>query len=215
MSAEYPYIARQGWPLILVIVVIALIAQVTGGIAWSIVPWLLTGFLIYLFRDPKRSIPPAPLGIVSPVDGEVTAVTETHDPYLDREAIRIRLRMSIMGSYSIRIPTEGKVMKVWSQQIQEKEAQDKTESGAPVDRYAIWVQTDEEDDAVVVIRRFRRLIRPQCYIYIGQRIGQGQRCGMVSFGGGIDVYIPTNSRIQVHKGDKVCAGSDIIATFTH
>ena len=217
MTSEYPFIARQGWPLILVCVAAALVLYYMVGTAWSLPAWLLAVLVAYLYRDPERDVPPSPLGLVSPADGCVTHVVEDHDPHLDREAVRISIHMDPLGSYTLRIPTEGKVMKIWFPSQEEGEeglARESSSSGGAIERYAIWVRTDEGDDAVMVIRLYRWSIRPQCYIHIGQRIGQGQRCGIIGLGGAIDVFVPADARIDVQEGDKVRAGSDIIATFT-
>ncbi len=213
MSAEYPYIARQGWPFILAAVLVALALHFTLGEPWSLPFWLLALVLAYLFRDPERKIPAVPLAVVSPVDGEVTAVEACRDPYLERDALRIDLRMRRFGVYTTRSPVEGKIMEIWyfpANSSRQGEA-----SAADYNRYAIWVQTDEQDDLVLVIRVAGHRLRPRCYVHIGERIGQGQRCGMVSFSGNVNVYVPANSRIEVQPGSQVHAGSDILATLIH
>jgi len=212
VTSEYPFIARQGWPLILACVVAALMLHFMAGVAWSMPAWLLAGVVAYLYRDPERNIPPSPLGLVSPADGVVTRIAEERDRHLDRPAVCISLRMDPMGSYTLRIPTEGKVMKIFLPDEEELECEPASRGAA--ERYAIWVQTDEGDDAVMVIHLKPWSFRPQCYIHVGQRIGQGQRCGIIALGGVIDVYVPVDARIEVQEGDKVRAGSDIIASFT-
>ena len=44
-----------------------------GGLVFVPLPVLLLAFLWLVFRDPRRTIPAAPLGVMSPVDGRVTA----------------------------------------------------------------------------------------------------------------------------------------------
>ncbi|MFQ5489005.1 MAG: phosphatidylserine decarboxylase [Gammaproteobacteria bacterium] len=217
MAVEYPYIARQGWPFILAAVLVALVLHFTVGEPWSLPFWLLALVLLYLFRDPTRRIPPAPLGVVSPVDGKVTAVESCRDPYLQRDAVRIGLRMQHFGVYTTRSPVEGKIMDIWffpAGSVRPGEAA-VVGDASHIDRYAIWLQTDEQDDVVLVIRVTEHRLRPRCYVHIGERIGQGQRCGMVGFGGEVNVYVPANSRIEVQPGSRVRAGSDIVATLVH
>ena len=57
--------------------------------------------------------------------------------------------------------------------------------------------------------------RPHCYVQSGERIGQGQRCGFMSFGARLEVYVPTNSRIDIEVGERVRAGESVIAHFIH
>ncbi|MFQ5436886.1 MAG: phosphatidylserine decarboxylase [Anaerolineae bacterium] len=217
MSAAYPYIARMGWPFILTAFLVAVVLHFTIGEPWSLPFCLLAVVLLYLFRDPERKIPPAPLAVVSPVDGKVADVELGRDPYLEREALRIGLRMNPFGVYTTRSPVEGQIMEIWALPV----------GGAPSgDNFvvgdtgrnpgpAIWVQTDERDDVVLMLPVVRRPLRPHCYVHIGERIGQGQRCGMVVYGGDVNVYVPANSRIEVQPGSRVEAGSDILATLIH
>lgn len=210
MAGEYPIVARQGWPLILGAVLLALVLHWALGVLWAVPAWLLAAGLVYLFRDPDRRIPPAPLAVVSPADGRVTGVATCRDPYLEREAVRIALRMHPWGVYTTRSPVEGKIMKIWFPAgAGESGTQD--HGGT---RYAIWVQTDERDDVVLAVCLAGPL-RPRCYVHIGERIGQGQRCGIMGFGGDLSIYVPAGSRIEVKAGDRVRAGSDILATLVH
>lgn len=213
MSADYPLVARSGWLLLLVVMLAALLLELGPGLAWAVPLWLLAALLAFLFRDPDRAISAAPLGVVSPIDGRVSMAARCHDLYLDREAIRISLCMSLLGPYAVRSPAEGKIRQIWYHPAGAGGPK-KAVSGHKR-RYAIWVQTDEQDDVVLAIDVQRSFFRPRCYVYIGQRIGQGQRCGMMGFGGAVSVYVPGSSRLQRQPGDKVMAGSDVIASLVH
>ena len=67
-------IARKAWLPVAVAGVVAGLAYEQCGINCSVPPIIIVIALLYLFRDPERSVPPVPLGIVSPVDGRVVAV---------------------------------------------------------------------------------------------------------------------------------------------
>lgn len=204
--ARIHHIAVEGWPLI----------SLTGiGAAWLLyaghwltgVPLLvLSGVLAYCFREPVRKVPADPLGVVSPVDGRVVSIERAYDRHLDREALRVVVRMNLSGPYAVRSPIEGKVMKQWLPgEVKERKGD-----------YAQWIQTDEQDDVALVAQGLRRLIfRPRCYSAAGQRIGQGQRCGFIHFGTRVEVLLPANSRIMVHDGSEVLAGEDVLAHLVH
>lgn len=205
LAYRYPLIAREGRPLIGLVLAVALLVQWQfGGLALPL--WLLGGGLLYLFRDPPRRVPASPLGIVSPVDGRVVSVTALQDPYLNRPAIRIVIRMGALDVFSVRSPMEGQVIEQWN-------GRDATTGEGP--RYAQWIQSDEDDDVVQVIVPALRFVRPRCYVHSGERIGQGQRCGFVQFGAQIEVWVPEGSCIDVAAGARLQAGSDIIATLVH
>lgn len=207
MQKKHTFISREGRPYILITVCAAVLVWFYMGFVASLPLWPLPFILGFLFRDPIRSIPAEPLAVISPVDGEVLEVSETRDGFLDRDAIKIVLSMGLMDMYSIRSPIEGKVMNQW--------VVDSHFAVSDSPRFAQWIQTDEEDDLLMAI--YTRVLprRPRCYVQSGERVGQGQRCGFMSFGARLEVYVPTDSRIELKAGDRVRAGESVIAHFIH
>jgi phosphatidylserine decarboxylase len=201
-TSRYPYFSRVGWLPFVVCATCALLVWHYAGWPWSLPLWLACGVIVYLYRDPDRVIPSSPLAVVSPADGFVTAVAEVSDPYLDREAVRLDIRMHHSGVYSTRSPVEGKIL----------EPRNTGNDGQP---HGVWLKTDEDDDLVIVMHRGLLHNLPHCYIGIGERVGQGQRCGYIQTGGLVEVYLPRYSRLQVSAGARVKAGSDVIATLVH
>lgn len=173
------------------------------GLPQSMVFWLLALLLLMLFRDPERKIPSQPLAVVSPADGKVVSISTVSDPYLPRQSVRVVIQMPRYGVFTTRSPIEGKVLE--SPNI-------KKASNIP---HGVWLQSDEGDDVVMVMTRGPLKNDPRCYIRIGDRIGQGKRCGFVHLGGRVEVYMPENSRPTVAEGDTVHGGSDIIAKLVH
>ncbi len=203
-----PVIAREGrWP-VLIVAGVAAVTQLAAGL-WAIPAWLLALALIWLFRDPDREILPAPLGLVSPADGRVIAAGPVRDNFLERDATGVTIRMQRSGAFVLRSPAEGKVQKMWTG-ITPNGAVANSGSGA-----AFWLQTDEGDDIVVVVRTPRRLLRSRCYVHTGERVGQGQRFAFTPFGAVIGVLMPAGSRVETDTGTSVQAGSDLIATLIH
>ncbi|MGD8619888.1 MAG: phosphatidylserine decarboxylase family protein, partial [Gammaproteobacteria bacterium] len=64
------------------------------GLPASLPLWGLGLLILVIFRDPERDIPSQPLAVVSPADGRVTSISTTRDPYLDRDSIRVTLKMN-------------------------------------------------------------------------------------------------------------------------
>jgi phosphatidylserine decarboxylase len=198
---RFPLVAREALLLLLVTALAAVVVLHFFGIPASLPLWGLALLILVIFRDPERDIPSQPMAVVSPADGRVTSVSTTRDPYLDRDSIRVSLQMNPYGVFTTRSPVEGKVLQPPS---------------LPEDSlmpHGVWLQTDEGDDVVMVMMRGRLRTAPRCYIGIGDRIGQGKRCGFVHLGGQVDVYLPERSRLAVTVGDWVRSGSDIIATL--
>ena len=196
--ARHPIIANEGQFVVLTGLLVAFGVQWAYG-PYAIPIWLLPILLIWIYRDPDRNIPGQPLTIVSPVDGRVMSVQLNQDPFLKREALHIVIRMSAWGVFSLRSVTEGKVMQIW---------QGKDKHGRCL---AIWIQTDEKDDTVLVLHPGRWLKRLSWHLAYGDRIGQGQRIGHILFGNFIDIYLPASARSTIKTGQKFKAGSDGIA----
>ena len=202
--------AREGFLIVSVTALVAVGAFYQDAILVAVVFLVVSGGLVYLFREPQREIPSLPLALVSPADGQVKAIGPVKDPWLEREAISIQIQTSLLGPYTLRSPTEGKLVKAWYSITNNGHAE--VGSG---DGRVFWIQTDEQDDVVTVIQATGAALRLRCYVNPGERIGQGARCGFLYFGGMINVLVPPNSRIDVEVGDPVLAGTDVVATLRH
>lgn len=213
--------ARGVWVLLLLEAVAAWLAfRACGWVCASplIALMLLT---VYLRPEPACRVPPSPLAVVSPVYGRVTAVEPARDPYLRRDARRVEIRMPLLGPYVLRSPIEGQVMQQWAlpegaEPIPVPEGDALAQrAGDGEARFAVWLQTDEHDDVVMVLRGAFITRRLRCAVSVGERVGQGQRCGRVQFAATAEIYLPLLSRIAAAPGDALEAGSAIIATFIH
>lgn len=199
---RYPLIAREGWPVIFLLGAAGALVLWRIGWIWSLPLWAGVLILLFLFRDPLREVPSTPQAVVSPADGTVSAVDTVADPYLDREAQRVSIRMSPYGVFSTRAPAEGKMLE--------------PRRGVGNDsRQGVWLRTDEGDDLVIVMNRGPLHNAPRCYVGFGERVGQGQRCGFITLGSDIEMYLPANCRMKVRPGDHVRAGADIIGLLVH
>jgi phosphatidylserine decarboxylase len=54
----------------------------------------------------------------------------------------------------------------------------------------------------------RRIV---CHARVGERLGRGQRYGLIMFGSRVDLYVPLDVSISVQAGDRVSAGSSVVA----
>ncbi|MDX5333124.1 MAG: phosphatidylserine decarboxylase [Gammaproteobacteria bacterium] len=203
-------IAREARLFVLVLLAVAVLASIYLPLVVAAVFWLLLLLLAFLLRDLRRLVPSRPLAVVSPVDGVVTSVSQARDPYLKREALVIRIRQRWFGEFNVHSPVEGKITERW---WPERTREDEDE--LPPGHFAIWMQTDEGDDAVVAIDLQGRFRLMHCSAQAGERTGQGRRCGLMGFGRPVTVYLPATARVAVAPGQPLLAGSDVIASFVH
>ncbi|HEY5365186.1 MAG TPA: phosphatidylserine decarboxylase, partial [Casimicrobiaceae bacterium] len=108
----HPLIAREGWPFIALAV---LAAAVLWWLWWplGVLGALIALFVLQFFRDPPRAIPSAANAVLSPADGRIVVVEKTRDPYLDRDALKISVFMSVFNVHSNRSPVDADVRNVW------------------------------------------------------------------------------------------------------
>ncbi len=207
-----PILAKEGWIDIIVLATAGSAVHYYAGPYWAAPIWVLLVFVTQFFRDPFRKIPAEPLGIICPADGRVVHVGDVHDPYLDRPSRRVSIFMNVFNVHSNRSPTEGAVKERWYNRGRFfNAALDK--ASKENERNALWIQTDEGDDIVVVQVAGLIARRIICYKQPGDRIGQGERFGFIRYGSRVDVYLPPKSDIKVSLGDKVTAGTDVLATL--
>ncbi len=128
------------------------------------------------------------------------------DPWLDREALRCRIQMSLLDVHSLRSPIEGKVMNQWSSKPQEPGIRR---------RYTYWIRTDEGDDVTLSLGTGVSGLMVRLNLQSGDRIGQGQPCGFLYFAGVIDVYMPESTRLEVKEGARIDSGTGIIGKLLH
>jgi phosphatidylserine decarboxylase len=198
------HVAREAWWLLGPLLICGFILALSLDSAW---PWMIASLIVLTiasgFRDSDRQVPPHPLGLVAPLDGIIVRRRECHDPYLDRAAIRLTIKLNRYGVYYFRAPTEGMLMELRvGKKIRHSEQ-------------ASWIRTDEKDDIVMVVSAGSLLGERPCSAGFGQRVGQGRRCGPRRLARQLDVYIPANCRVDVTLGEKVRAGSDVLATMVH
>lgn len=189
-------------------ILLALGAGVSG--AWSLVVLgLLLAVLIYLLgRDPDRVIESHPLGIVSPVDGYVTDIESRYDPFLDRDALVVRIRQRLLAPTILRSPAEGRVENIWGGP--EMPAR---EEG---NRMAVHLHTDEGDDIVFAVGRSPLVPGPlEWRVQPGERVGQGQRRGLAGWGRQVTIYVPADSRPALQSGERVEAGKRVVCELVH
>lgn len=203
---RYPVIAREAWPFLFAGIVITVLAQLLFGVVAFLLILVLVVLLAYFFRDPYRAIPPQPLAVLSPVYGVVTLVEEADEVFLKTRATRIQIDTRIYDPFSLRSPIEGKVCQHWCSAPDAKESRR---------HFDFHIKSDEGDDVVTAIRLRDIIPHFNVYLHSGERVGHGQRCGYIFFGGLTDIFLPLECKVQVEEGDYVQSGSSILAQLIH
>ena len=196
-----PFVAREGIPFLVVAGLGIWLTFYYLNVIFAIPPAMLFVLFYLVFRDPRRVIPAVPLGVVSPVDGRVSAVDLVDRGVLQGEAHRVFIEIDVLGTYTARCPVEGNIKDL-----------NTLAADAVVDyrTNALWVQTDEGDDVVLQFRGYRFGFGPASFVRYGERLGQGQRCAFLRLTSVAEVHLPIESKVLVEPGQRVTAGLDLI-----
>ena len=201
-----PFVAGEGIPFLAAAAALAVYAWYFLDVAVAMGAASLFFVFFLVFRDPRRTVPASPLGVISPVDGRVLQVGEADSELLEGKAQRVLIKIDSLGTYTARSPVEGQIKDLRSM------AGERPGDGRSK---ALWVQTDDGDDVVVQFHGYRLGLAPRSFIGIGQRIGQGRRCAYLRLTRQAELHLPIESKIYVQPGEVVVAGRDLIGKLTH
>ena len=209
MMYPHPIIAKEGWLYLVVIGVLAFIVQRLGGFIWAWPLWLFFVFTLQFFRDPQRIAPLVKDLVLSPADGRIVVVEKAHDPYANREALKISVFMNVFNVHSNRCAVTGLVKQVtyfpgkfFNASIDKASTEN--------ERNAVVIDANGKTVTLVQIAGLvaRRIL---CYIHINDRVKRGERYGFIRFGSRVDVYLPLEAEPLVSVGEKVFATNTALA----
>ena len=165
--------------------------------------FLLAAFCLYFFRDPDREIPTGKVA-VSPADGKVVVVR----PESGKQT-RISIFLNVFDVHVNRSVISGKVVDV-QYHVGKFLVASKPEASTENEMNTVTV---EGDGSRVVFKQIAGLIarRIVCWKKVGDSIAAGERFGLIKFGSRMDVILGPEWEILVREGERVSAGSTILA----
>ncbi|MEL6448992.1 MAG: hypothetical protein AAFQ62_13705 [Pseudomonadota bacterium] len=195
MRRHSAFAAEGFWPFTACAAFALLLAKFAGP-AWALTMLIPMGLLLALFQDPQRDIPMLPLGVLAPVDGKVLDISRCRSGLLERESMRIIIRVDPMGAYTVRAPLEGKIL----------DPRDNAREGSKMTgRGGLWIRGDGGDDVVVAFSGGGWLGVPSAFRRYGERIGHGHRAAFLRLARRCELYMPADVLVRVAVGDSVVA----------
>ncbi len=186
------------------------LALAAGGafVSWLTRPvfglplFILALFCLWFFRDPERAIPPGPVA-VAPADGKVVLVRE------EGPLTRVSIFLNIFDVHVNRAPIAGRVTEVKYQPGRFLVAS-RDEASSDNEQNTMTV---EGEGTKVVFSQIAGLIarRIVCYKKPGDQVKAGERIGLIKFGSRMDVLLGPEWKIEVRPGERVRAGSSVLA----
>lgn len=210
--------AKEGWPFI------ALGLALTLGAYWlalhtrSLPLWLLTivltvltAWCAYFFRDPEREGPRGESLVIAPADGKVLMITEVEEPlFIKGRAKRISIFMNVFNVHVNRYPVSGSID--YTLYNKGKFLNAATEKSS-IENEQMSVGITTANGTKILTRQIAGLVARRIVTYsrVGQHAEQAERFGLIRFGSRVDVFVPTDSKINVSLGEYTVAGTSVIA----
>lgn len=184
-------------------------------LAWPLA--LITGWVVYFFRDPARVTPLRHGLVISAADGRVSSVERVRAPqelgFGAEERVRISTFLSVFDVHINRAPVAGKITRsLYSPGLFLNAALDKASEDN--ERRSLVIET-ADGDAVGVVQMAgliaRRIVT---FSSVGDHLGAGQRFGLIRFGSRVDVYLPPGKTALVSVGQRVTGGETVLADLS-
>ena len=203
----------DGWKF----VAIGVIATVILFFLWPPVSWLgliLTLWIVYFFRDPWRVTPMRAGLIVSPADGIVVSIAAVAPPpELDMgtaPVTRIGIFLNLFDVHVARAPAAGSIAaRHYTAGRFINASLDKASEHN--ERLALRLSTGDGPDIACVLIAGLVARRIVCPLLAGQRVGAGERIGIIRFGSRCDIYVPPPYVPLVTLGQRMIGGETVLA----
>ncbi|MHC4295445.1 MAG: phosphatidylserine decarboxylase [Planctomycetota bacterium] len=173
------------------------------GAAWGAPFFLVAAFCLYFFRDPERQVPGGPVA-VAPSDGKVVHIR----PYEDGTR-RVSIFLNIFDVHVNRVPIAGEIIEKSYQRgrflLAHREA-----ASVENEQAALTIQGERTK---VVVKQIAGAVarRIVCNKAVGDSVDKGERFGLIKFGSRMDVFLGPEWDLLVRPGDRVKAGSSVLA----
>jgi phosphatidylserine decarboxylase len=174
---------------------------------------LLAAFLVYFFRDPERVIPLGERLILAPADGRIVSIKPFPDwkgPF-GESLVRVSIFLSVLDVHVNRAPisavvngvthTPGRFVAAWGEVASAENEQTLIHFASPDGD--VWVKQ-------IAGLLARRIV---CRLQPGQKIGAGDRIGLIRFGSRVDCVLPATADLKVRRGQTVKGGSTILGVM--
>lgn len=171
---------------------------------------LLYFFILYFFRNPKRTTISNEGDIIAAVDGKVVAIEETVETeYFKDKRIQISIFMSPFNIHVCRYPLSGivkyvkyhsgKFLVAWH-----------PKSSTENERTTVVV---ERDGVEVLFRQIAGVLARRIVLYSKKedQVKIGDDFGFIKFGSRVDVFLPLGTQVEVKLHQKTKGGITRIA----
>ncbi len=207
--------AKEAWPFVLPILVVALAAGVLRRPGLAAVALGLGFATLLFFRIPARASA-APAGtVLAAANGKITSIARVTDPdFAAGDFHHVVTFLSVFNVHVQRAPVSGEVVTTHYRRGR-KVAAFREDAGEINESVTSVIRTDAGE--TFAVRQLAGLVarRVVSYLEEGDRVERGELIGVIKFGSRVDLYLPASYRLLVEKGETVREGATPVATAKH
>jgi len=214
-------IHKEGYRIIIGVFVLLVAMNVSGWLIWHgpsvlhfaamVASLLLFAFIVMFFRTPARVVELDPLLIYAPADGKIVVIEETFEKeYFNDSRLQISIFMSPFNMHSNRYPISGTITYTHYQPGKKYHARS-PKSSALNERSSVVVTSD--NGTAILIRQVAGAVARRIVTYSkkGEKVRQGDELGFIKFGSRVDIFLPTDTEVNVEMFEQVRASRTILA----
>jgi phosphatidylserine decarboxylase len=200
-------IAREGIIYILVPAVVTVLLLLFGLWLAAIPFAIVTAFMAFFFRDPKREPPEDPQLVVAPADGRVTRVKQVEEGN-QQSATLVSIFLSPLDVHINRAPIAGEITNISYTRGKFLMATDESASLVN-EQNALTIRGEK---ITVVCKQIAGILarRIICWKHAGERVSLGERFGLIKFSSRTDILLPPQVEVLVQEGARVRGGVTIV-----
>lgn len=173
--------------------------------------FLLSLFVLFFFRFPKKNLQLFDDKFVSPADGEIVVIEQIDDKeYFMDKRIQISVFMSVWNVHINWFPVKGKV--VFKKYYPGKFLLARNPKSSLLnERNSVVVETD--NGVQVLFRQIAGAVarRIVSYAVPGMKVTEPAQAGFIKFGSRVDLILPYDAKVLVQLGQKVKGGETLLA----
>ena len=198
-------IVKDAFVFLIPLLILALGAIALGMPLAGIFLLLLSAFVAFFFRNPRRIIPEDPKVIVSPADGRIVRVERVGN------VTKLSIFLSIFNVHVNRSPMGGRIEAMDYKPGRFRAAFNQAAS-VENERNIIMLS---QGNVKLVFTQIAGVIarRIVCWKRVGDLVEKGELVGLIRFGSRVDVLFPAGTEVTVQIGDRVRGGSSPIGVI--
>jgi len=203
-------VAKEGWNYIAGALLFFVIFAFLGLGFLQFITFLITLFLIFLFRNPEREyLHYQELSVISPVDGAVVSIEELKE---DEYAYKVEIDGNYLDVSLLRTPFTSVVKDIEKQngaRLSPLKPLSKT-----INESLELVFVDKNSNSIKILHRLKQsFMGIEVEAKRSQSLYQGSRYGIM-INGVTTLYLPQNFRLNISVGTELIASQTLVGYFT-